>query len=362
MSPLTNETQWFLRRAISVTVFVVLLAALLVLWPVLVLLALGYDITRPVRRWGGLRLFACLNIYGLMEALGLTAALLLWVLRPLTPRRRYIASHYRLQTWWASSLLAGLAGLYRLRFEVEGLETVADGPYLLLMRHTSLGDTLLPIRLLASPLGMRFRYVMKESLRWEPCLDIVGGRLPNVFVDRDSSDSAAQAKNVAKLGAELGPKDAVLLFPEGKRFTPGRRARNIDRLRGDGSDEAAACAQRLKHVLPAKRGGVKALLHMHPELDVVFCGHHGFDGATRLPDLLSGELIGRTVTVSFWRESAEAREAMPFDTWLADRWETVDEWVDAAVSDEASARDATVTDLETEVSAPVAQGNSVPWS
>ena len=33
---------------------------------------------------------------------------------------------------------------------------------------------------------LRLRYVLKRELLWDPCLDIVGQRVPNIFVDRDA--------------------------------------------------------------------------------------------------------------------------------------------------------------------------------
>ena len=64
-------------------------------------------------------------------------------------------------------------------------------------------------------------------------------------------------------------------------------------------------------------------------MDVVFCGHAGFDGYAHVSDIWSGRLVGRTIHIRFWRHAAaeipagdEARIA-----WLYERWQAVDDWV-----------------------------------
>ena len=49
---------------------------------------------------------------------------------------------------------------------------------------------------------------------------------------------------------------------------------------------------------------IAQLEEAHPDLDVVFCVHTGFEGALTWSDFVTGEIVGATISVHFWRESA----------------------------------------------------------
>ena len=74
---------------------------------------------------------------------------------------------------------------------------------LLFPRHVSVADTLLPAVFVSSRNGILLRHVLKRELLWDPCLDIVGNRLPNCFVRRDSRDSAREIRAVAALAHDV---------------------------------------------------------------------------------------------------------------------------------------------------------------
>jgi 1-acyl-sn-glycerol-3-phosphate acyltransferase len=61
-------------------------------------------------------------------------------------------------------------------------------------------------------------------------LDIVGNRLANCFVRRNSGDSDREIAAVQRLMEDLGPNDGVLIYPEGTRFTEAKRRRILDHL------------------------------------------------------------------------------------------------------------------------------------
>ena len=92
---------------------------------------------------------------------------------------------------------------------VEGAELGENGPYHLFIRHASVADTVLAVGFLCAPYRMRLRYVLKHELLWDPCLDIVGLRIPNAFVKRGSGDSEAEIEKVRALAKDLGPKDGL---------------------------------------------------------------------------------------------------------------------------------------------------------
>ena len=116
--------------------------------------------------------------------IGIAVSAALWVGQLAVDRTRYLTWNFRVQCWWARTLFAGAERLFGMRLDVEGLDQLGTGPILLFMRHASVGDTVLPAVLVSSCQGIRLRYVMKRELLWDPCLDIVGNRLPNYFVRR----------------------------------------------------------------------------------------------------------------------------------------------------------------------------------
>ncbi|MCA9654576.1 MAG: 1-acyl-sn-glycerol-3-phosphate acyltransferase [Myxococcales bacterium] len=297
----------------------------------LALVGLGlHDLLRR-NRGASLRLLAMLWVFLLAELGGVTLALLIWIRHGLVPGRdsdRFLEDNYRLQRGWARVLLAAARGVVGLRFEVEGDDEAVPGPVLVLMRHTSIVDTILPVVFLGARHGLRLRYVLKTELRIDPCLDIVGERLPNCFVDR-GGDTAQEMERVGRLADGLGRRDGVLIYPEGTRFTPARQARARERL-AEQHPELYDRALRLRHVLPPRPGGTLALLeHGLPGADVVMVAHTGLERLVRMHDVLSGGLVGAVVRVRMWRipgaDVPDDREARV--RWLFDRWAAVDAYV-----------------------------------
>jgi 1-acyl-sn-glycerol-3-phosphate acyltransferase len=316
------------RRAIVLPAYLLALILAVRLLPVLLPLALVIDLVRD-RRLPTTRLLLLAVVYLACEVLGLAVSLILW-LGALGNGERMLRWHYELQTLWGSALFAAMQALFGLRLEVTGDEVAARGPYLLFPRHVSMADTLLPVVLLARPYGMRFRWVLKRELLWDPCLDVVGQRLPNVFVRRGSDDSEREVAAVRDLARDLRPDEGVMIYPEGTRFTPGKRERAREIVTRSDPARAARLAG-LRHLLPPRTGGPLALLDERPDLDVVFMAHAGLDGAVSPGDAWRGGLIGSTVHVAFWRVPAAD---IPHDRaerlgWLDGEWLRMDGWVGA---------------------------------
>ena len=100
---------------------------------------------------------------------------------------------------------------------------------------------------------------------------------------------------------DLGPADGVLIYPEGTRFTPAKRASLLARLEEKGETEQLEYVRSLHHVLPPKLGGTLALLENAETADVVFCVHSGFEKARSFNQFMAGALNDVTVRVHFWR-------------------------------------------------------------
>lgn len=324
----TTRERW-IRRAITIPGFALAGVLTTAALPLALPLVAAYDALSR-NRWSGTRSLLGLVHYFLCEAVGLIASGLLAVAGAFAPERA-LEWNFRLQCLWARALFAGARRLFGLKLTVAGLGSVAAGPALLLMRHASVVDTLLPAVVVSSRTGLRLRYVMKRELLWDPCLDVVGQRLPNAFVRRGQGGSPQEIARVRDLARDLGPRDGVLLYPEGTRFTPRKRSAALARLAETADPKLVERARSLQHLLPPRLGGVLALLETAPGTDVVFCAHTGLEGLRTLNDLWNGALVGRSVEVEFWRVPAasiptglDARVA-----WIYDQWSRVDAWLDA---------------------------------
>jgi 1-acyl-sn-glycerol-3-phosphate acyltransferase len=286
-----------------------------------------------VRRNRGvaLRSGVFLTYYLSCEVLGVAICAGVWAWARVFPidAERWADLHYRLEAWWGTALLRGVVRVFGLRLEVEDDADLARGPYLMLVRHTSTGDTLLAAALVSRPHGMRLRYVFKRELLWDPCIDIVGNRLPNVFVDRFSDDSAREIRRAREIARDLGPRDGLLTYPEGTRFSEGKRRRVLERLHREGDAKMLDYARCLQFALPPRPGGTLGLLEAAPKVDVVVCSHTGFEGAASLARMWRGALVHQTVRVQFRRIP---RDAIPSGrdarlAWLLEEWRRVDAWV-----------------------------------
>jgi 1-acyl-sn-glycerol-3-phosphate acyltransferase len=298
--------------------------------PLWLLFAVTADLYRR-SPWVALRSAGVITVYLTCEVLGLAASAGLWIRNQLFPfgEDRWEDLHFRLEAWWGTTIFMAVVRLFGLRLETESDSDLGEGPYLLLFRHTSSADTLLASALVSRPFGMRLRYVLKRELLWDPCLDVVGHRLPNVFVDRSSDDASREVEKVKGLARDLGPQDGALIFPEGTRFSPAKRARVLERIEASGDPEALAYARKLACVLPPRLGGTLGLLQTAPEADVIVCSHVGFEGAGSIGRLWRGDLVDRTIRVQFQRTPRRDIPSNSADqvAWLRSEWRRVASWV-----------------------------------
>lgn len=221
--------------------------------------------------------------------------------------------------------------------DLDGDGVHDDRPRLVLSRHAGPGDSFLLVREILSWTGRRPRIVLKDTLQIDPLIDVLLGRLPVAFIDPNPSDPEAATRAIASLASAMGPDDALLIFPEGGNFTEGRRSSRIDRLRATGHDEAAERAERMQHVLAPRPGGVRQVLLAQPTSDVVVVAHTGLDQLTDLKTIWREIPTDKTLYVGWQVHSAgEVPTAVPdLSSWLFDRWEEVDAWIDAVEADAA---------------------------
>lgn len=318
-----------LRRLITVPAVLLSFVLITALSPVLFAIALATDVVRKLA--GGpsfvaVRILAFGWAYLLGEvwalaALGATAVL------PLERKRRVT---YRLQGNWASWNLRALRTIFSVDLDVSGQDTLTPGPLVLLVRHASIVDTLLPATLVARPLGMKLRYVLKRELLVDPALDIAGNRLPNHFITRGTGGSAAELDAIQSLSSGLTEDEGILIYPEGTRFSEEKRVRFIARFSEAGEPIASSVAG-LRRVLPPRPRGTLGILSA-TTADVVVLVHRGLEGLATVADIWRGGLVGSNLDVAFWRIE---RPDIPTERqdrleWLYRLWADVDSWVGGA--------------------------------
>jgi 1-acyl-sn-glycerol-3-phosphate acyltransferase len=321
------------RRTLSVS-FLLLMASLsMALLPLALCAAVGVDLYRK-RGWIVVRTVLFFAYYLLVYTGVLLAILLQWVFAGTWAG----ASPERLARWsrglallWGSWLYHGAARVFRVQTEMEGEEVLDGGPYLLFLRHVSVGDTLIPYTFVSGRHGVHFRYVLKTELLLDPCVDIAGHRWKNVFVRRGSGDSENEIALLRKVVTGLADNEGVAIWPEGTRFTLEKREQILASVARK-SPEIYREVSALKNVLPPHLGGPLELLERNERADAVFCAHAGLEATQHIRSFFNGSVIGTTVRIRFWRvpyrDIPEGREERI--KWLLHWWKVVDGWIGEA--------------------------------
>jgi len=314
----------FRRRAITISLYVAAWVLLTLLAPVWLVAGLAVGAIRR-RSFVTLRL---LTFAWFFFGIAMVALVRLAVVFTSLRRRpdELQTRLFQLQQWWATAILGAASRLLELDIEIEDTDAALPGPAILLMRHASILDTLLPSVYVQGPTQWRVRYILKQELLFDPCLDIVGNALPNYFVDR-SGDRSREFEGIRALVKDLGD-DGVLIYPEGTRFSAEKLVRVRKRVR-EQAPELASAADALTHVLPPRPGGVLTLLDALPDVDCAILAHQGLEGLQKVKDVFSGSVIGSRVRGKVWRVR---RSNIPETDkerirWLYAQWSRVDAFV-----------------------------------
>ncbi len=246
-------------------------------------------------------------------------------------RRRGV---YWLRPRWAGAHIGGISRLFGLRYEIEGAEQALPGGYIVMIRHASIVDNLLPDTRIAKPMGLGIRYVVKRELEMLPLIDIGGRWLTTQFLERISKDPEAELATMRRMTEEVGPAEAVLIYPEGTRATTKKIARAKEIIR-EKQPHVSHLAEPLVNLLPPRLGGPLALLETGEGMDVLFFGHVGFDGFEKVSDIWAGGLNHATIRIKLWRVPAAQ---IPGDEqgrteWLYENWQKMDDWVSENLAD-----------------------------
>jgi 1-acyl-sn-glycerol-3-phosphate acyltransferase len=323
----------FIRRPVTVSVWLVVSAACVLTSPLL--LAIGMAASALTGRRQPLVVARLILAYFLHELVVLVACGVLWLWAGAgrlidTPRSQL--RHWRLVGWF----FGGLASAGRRALEIEvrpepSPDAVAalesDQPLIVFSRHAGPGDTVFIVDELLSRYRRRPSVVFKETLVIDPCVDLLAHRLPQAMLD--TSDREECEARIAELTADLGPRGTLLLFPEGGNFTPDRRRSALQRLRRKGRRRAAAKAAGMPHVLPPQPGGALAALRAGRDTDVVFAAHTGLGLAAYPAQFWRDMPIGRTLHTRMWLVPAADVPTGEDEqvAWLYDWWKRIDDWI-----------------------------------
>jgi 1-acyl-sn-glycerol-3-phosphate acyltransferase len=317
--------------------------------PLMLLLALGLVATAPLwmlitlvvspftpGRLRPLRLLWLVTVYLLMEAVVLVALFGMWVIAGFGWKVRgptFQRAHYRLCGLVLRVLYRQAAWVLRLTVRIEGTDPDSvpyDRPLLVLCRHAGPGDSFLLVHALINWYAREPRIVLKDSLQWDPAIDVLLNRLPSTFiapVRERQEDTAAQ---VGRLAAALDGDDAFVIFPEGGNFTPKRWVKAIARLQRLGLPTMARRAATMHNVLPPRPGGVLAALDAAPGADIVFVAHTGVDHLVTVADVWRELPMDKMIAMQWWLEPAQAVPSGADERveWLYRWWARIDAWIE----------------------------------
>ena len=325
---------WWVRRGVLAPLMVAVAAVAVVTLPVTALLAVLLSVVLPGQRQRPLRVLTLVVVYLALEAVGLVLLFVVWVIsgfgwairRPTFERWHYDVVQVFLRTLYAVSQWV----LY-VRVEVEGPDPAAyhGRPLIVCCRHAGPGDSFLLVHALTNWYAREPRIVLKETLRWDPAIDVVLSRLPSRFVSSRRLRSRPAEEEIGDLATHLDDNDALVIFPEGGNFTEHRRARAIERLRREGFMDGAARAEAMRYVLAPKPGGVLAALDAAGEADVVWVAHTGTDHLMTVADVWRALPMDTVIRMRWWQVSPSdvpaGREARI--SWLFSWWERIDDWI-----------------------------------
>lgn len=290
------------------------------------------DIVRLRRRLPLTRLVSFGLLWAWIETAGLARAFAAWM----TGRATDQDHQYRLMAWWTDALMRALRATTGIRLKVDGHEALRCGNAIVLSRHASLADSLVTAWVFLCHAGLRPRYVLKRELLSDPCLDVVGLRVPTYFVDRAAIDSDTELEQVAALSAGMGPDAVSVIFPEGTRSSSAKRRRALEIIAERDPDRAARLAG-LTHLLPPRPAGSKALLAGAPDADVIVIRHTGFDGLHDFQGMLrklAAPIRPASITARRIPRS-EVPSGPTFDSWLDEAWLEMDRLLVAELGEQA---------------------------
>ena len=331
------------RRLVLAPLVIILAVGFVLLSPFLALLALVFGLVARARagHMRSLRLVGFVLVWFVAETVALVMLAGLWVVSGFGGRLRtepYQSRHYAVMRWFLDLMYRGAERTYGLRVEVdEPTPTTSEAaarlarPVIVLSRHAGPGDSFLLVHQLLTVYQRRPRVVMKATMQLDPSVDIVGNRLPNVWIRHRQTGESIFTNQIERLARGLDASGALVIFPEGGNWTPHRWRRGIRQLEHQGRSDLAARARDMPNLLPPRPGGTLAAISACPDADVIFVAHAGLDNIVTLGDVWGKFPINQVIRARWWRVPHDAvprsadHEAQV--QWLYHWWEQIDTWI-----------------------------------
>jgi len=320
-----------LFTAPAVIALTILIGVTLPLW---VVAAAGLSPLLP-GHWRPLRLLWVLILSLVCESVLLVVLFGLWLASGFGRRIRtpyFEGIHYDLVQGVLWIFFREARRVLNLRIDTEGPAPDAHRgkPLLVCSRHAGPGDSFTLVYALMHWYGREPRVVLKDTLAWDPLIDVLLHRIPARFISPNPGASERIEEQIAELARGLDENDAFVIFPEGGNFTPGRRERAIQRLDKLGMHRMARRAEAMTNVLAPRPGGFLAALGAAPDADVVMVAHTGMDHLLTVGDVWRELPMDKRLVMQWWQvpraEIPEGRDAQI--DWLFGWWERIDAWVD----------------------------------
>ncbi|GAB2868028.1 1-acyl-sn-glycerol-3-phosphate acyltransferase [Nocardioides pacificus] len=312
------------------------IALTVLIWGTLPLWLIGAAAISPLvpGRWRALRLMWVAIVYLTCESVLLVVMFAWWISSGFGWRMRtpyFEGIHYDLAQGLLWVFFREARRVVRLRILTEGPAPDAHPgrPLLVCCRHAGPGDSFTLMYALLHWYHREPRVVLKDTLAWDPMIDVLLRRVPARFISPNPAAGEDLESQIAELAQGLDENDAFVIFPEGGNFTPQRRERAIGRLRKLGLDKMADRAEAMTHVLAPRPGGLIAALDAAPDADVVLVAHTGLDHLLTVADVWRELPMDKQIVMRWWQvpraEIPAGREERI--EWLYDWWERIDVWI-----------------------------------
>lgn len=284
------------------------------------------------RHWRFTRIVGLGIAFCVVEVFGLLMALSLWVMSGfgLGMKSEWVQRlHLQVFGIWLSLITSAIRTFIGFEFAFPSASLPA-GPLLVFSRHAGPGDALLVAHSLLRIHQRRVRMLGTTKLLWDPFFNHVVRRLPFHFCEQNPPDPQRELREVMASAASIEDDGAMIIFPEGGNFTPGRHRDALRRLEERGQVDRAEQARQMTHVLPPRSAGTLAALEACPRASAVFVAHVGLDDLLSLQDLWRSVPIRRTVRATFWVADRRPPTEGLSDAsdWLWEQWVAVDRWID----------------------------------
>src|SRR5512144_1756585 len=157
-------------------------------------------------RWRLLRVGWLVTVHLVLEATGLCAMFVLWVASGFGRAIRrpwFERAHYVLMMWYLRAVFFEARRVLHVGVDVEGPapEAYTGRPLVVFSRHAGPGDSFLLTHALVNWYAREPRIVLKDTLQWDPMIDVVLNRLPNRFVSTAAGRRTAPGTVEREIGA-----------------------------------------------------------------------------------------------------------------------------------------------------------------